>query len=539
MTSPNPADDQDKITALLAPAGLLDEMAATPANAVSWGSAVTPTAAIPAQDRRSDTAKIESSWARMHTAGMADTVSDTRLQLWNFGVGSAVLKPGHVEALKALLAAHAMGIALAPGAITAQIQGSASETGSERSNGDLAAGRAQAVADWLQVHGVPTARITSLILPAPGNSGEGLAAVRAVFVTLVGAGQSPAAQPAPSPAPATTLVPQSATATPDGGETSSAVATLSFPYAATTEVQLAEFVVMVPPNEWVEGELKFTGKITIRSQSEEDLARFKGALQRDGGGEVTAEATAAVSEWLKVKVEAGAEQDESAEWAPKAAVSALLGDTKWEAGLQISENPIFVKSPENRLFEVRSEDLPLGLGPGVVVELTGQFEFEGRPGPAAIEAAGAALASAPELVTATLFAGTLGSLYWLASTLGNPQALGDARAAIVAARYGFAAEAARETISADARDVDAFLKPYQKGQPCDAFAGSVTSGQSSAAAQLAALQDGKAARLANLKAKYATDSKGNTLDYAGVAEAMLNALGGVSVGSDPPQLEHL
>ena len=256
---------------------------------------------------------------------------------------------------------------------------------------------------------------------------------------------------------------------------------------------------------------------------------------------MTAEATAAVSEWLKVKVEAGAEQGETGEWAPKAAVSALLGDTEdqWEVGLQATENPVFVKSPENRLFEVRSEDLPLGLGPGVVVELSGQFEFEGRPGPTAIEAAGAALASAPELVTAPLLVGTLGSVYWLASTLGDPQALGDAHAAVVAARYGFAAEAARETIGADTRDVDAFLKPYQKGQLCDAFAGSVTSGQASAARQLAALQDGKAARLANLKAKYATDSKGNTLDYGGVAEAMLNALGGVTVGSDPPQLEQL
>ena len=281
MTSQNPADDQDRITALLDPSGLLDEMAATPAWTLSaGGSAVTPTAAIPAQDHRSDAAKIESSWARMHMAGMADVVSDTRLQLWNFGVGSTALKPGHVQALKALLAAHAMGIALAPGALTAQIQGSASQTGSERSNGDLAAGRAQAVADWLQVDGSPTTRITSLTLPIPGNSGEGFAAVRAVFVTLVGAGQSPPAQPALSPAPATTLVPQSATATPDGGETSSAVATLSFPHAATTEVQLAEFVVMVPPNEWVEGELSSQA----RSRSEARARRTFHGLREPCSG---------------------------------------------------------------------------------------------------------------------------------------------------------------------------------------------------------------------------------------------------------------
>jgi hypothetical protein len=134
-----------------------------------------------------------------------------------------------------------MSLQLTPGALTAQVQGSASETGSEQSNSDLAAGRAQAVADWLQLQGVQTTKITSLILPIPSNTGEGFASVRAVSVTLVGAGQSPAAQPAPSPAPATTLVPQSATATPEGGETSTAVATLSFPLAATAEVEIPEF----------------------------------------------------------------------------------------------------------------------------------------------------------------------------------------------------------------------------------------------------------------------------------------------------------
>jgi hypothetical protein len=117
--------------------------------------------------------------------------------------------------------------------------------------------------------------------------------------------------------------------------------------------------------------------------------------------------------------------------------------------------------------------------------------------------------------------------------LGNSQALGDARAAVLAAQYGFAAEVARETMNADPSDVDAFLQPYQKGQCCDAFAGSAASGEISAAAQLAALQDGKAERLVNLKTKYATDSKGNTLNYAGVAEAMLNALGGAAIGLDP------
>src|SRR6185312_3405221 len=130
---------------------------------------------------------------------------------------------------------------------------------------------------------------------------------------------------------------------------------------------------VVPPNEWAEGELKFSGKVTIRTGSEEDLSRIKAALQLGGGGEATVEATAAVSEWLKVKVEGGAEQAKSGEWAPKVAVSALFGDTEdqWEVGLQATENPIFAKPPKVKAFELRSEDLPLGLGPGVVAELSG------------------------------------------------------------------------------------------------------------------------------------------------------------------------
>jgi hypothetical protein len=149
------------------------------------------------------------------------------------------------------------------------------------------------------------------------------------------------------------------------------------------------------------------------------------------------------------------------------------------------------------------------------------------------------LVFAPEVAVALLLAGTLGAVAWLASTLGNSQAMGDARAAVLAARYGFAAEAAQEAMGASTDDVAAFLTPYQQGQCCSVFSASAASGRASAASQLVGLGDGRTARLATLKTTYGADFNGAPRPYAQVAEAMLNALNGAAVGSDSPQLSQL
>jgi hypothetical protein len=119
---------------------------------------------------------------------------------------------------------------------------------------------------------------------------------------------------------------------------------------------------VMPPNEWAEGQLKFTGKITIRTENEEALTRVKAALKLGGGGEVTNETTAAVTEWFKGKVETGAEKAKSGEWSPKVAVSALLGGTEndWEVGLQVAEFPIFAKLPSFRGLRCAVRTCPWG-----------------------------------------------------------------------------------------------------------------------------------------------------------------------------------
>ena len=104
-------------------------------------------------------------WEQANPAGVVETIVNmlqhpapppSRFVVWNFSVGSGVLKPGHRTGL--------VGVALMLQATTNNIliHGSASNSGTPDRNQQLSLMRAEAVANYLVSQGVPRSRIRVL-----------------------------------------------------------------------------------------------------------------------------------------------------------------------------------------------------------------------------------------------------------------------------------------------------------------------------------------------------------------------------------------
>jgi outer membrane protein OmpA-like peptidoglycan-associated protein len=122
----------------------------------------------------------ETEWARRHPEGRVTKVGHNEWLLWNFGIGSARVKPQHARAFEEIAAE----LASAPG--TLQVTGLASASGSVLRNQRLSIARARSVEAMLSVFNIhPTlATVSGFGECPPRTDPEGAARDRAVAIRV-------------------------------------------------------------------------------------------------------------------------------------------------------------------------------------------------------------------------------------------------------------------------------------------------------------------------------------------------------------------
>jgi hypothetical protein len=311
----------------------------------------------------------------------------------------------------------------------------------------------------------------------------------------------------------------------------------------TIDLNFSRIFYSLPPNGYLEGDFSFAGQLRFTFEDPQACLAIQESINvmtSAAGQKVTQQ----VTDQLAVRVSASRQWDKMA----TAALTALVGSSPWEIGLQSQPNFLVLKSPTFSFTELA------GSPPNIVnfswngakasVQVAGQFQFAGRPGqlltePLAEWAAGLEIAAAEAAALAGAVAMCAAIFYLAVDAAVNADAEGLRRAGLVAQRMGFAAQLA-VIITADATDQDAdqFLSGWDD-QRLSAMRNIIDQTRRDTEDQVTALADQKDTRIAALRAKYSQDSSGQPLPYDAVANALYQALGGVASTGPPPSLDQL
>jgi outer membrane protein OmpA-like peptidoglycan-associated protein len=499
--------------------------------------------------------QAERAWAQAHPAGAYNLIGTEHVDLWNFDVGSATFKAGHIEGLRQILGSTLLGRENYDGTFTCT--GYASKTGGQESY-QVAVARARAAVAWLRDQGYPKATIEpEMGWPAePGGSGTdplAQARNRAVAVQRTD-------PPAPVAAPVnpdigmgwiTVRTPPAASATPATAAPGAGPEYLSLEMINQFEIKVPiGFVVytMPPPQELtgtisVKGDATFTFKTPVQ-----DVTKSLGIKLTDKGAAV--EAQAVIAGDLKAKFSVPV----SGTGLPEVGFAFGSKAAQWNWSLQ----------PKATLFKVTSGAFlyrPYKLftlyETQCAVTVSARFEAELGPGPgllteagvtdaeldAAAAGIGSTAASAGEIGMLALAALSAAVIMYI--TVTSPEWISQQVVDLTnsfAARTGFAARVAIPLIPGSTGSEGAAYLQDKYGAP--AYRGTIQvaaqTGYDQATAQLRSLApDTLKAQIAKWTAAYAQDKQGHPLPFDQVAGNLFHQLGGVSSTAPPPSLDEL
>ena len=520
-------NDPVDLATLLTPDGVLGPTDLLEVDSAAGpGTQATPATALAAGGSQSSAQQIENAWSDAHPGGQATGAAEgNAIDLWNFDVARADLKPEHLRALEQFIKLSRM----QPELVTAIATGYASSTGSGQANFRLATQRAQAVADWCDQNGLPGVIVSNGGIP-PGDDGESFARARSVHLEVTGP------PPPPAVTPLWKVLPGKAAAPP---------VTAQCGVKNTIDVDGGPWTFYsLPPNGWLMGDFSFTGKIRFKFEDPRACVAAQesiSALSPAGSIKITGQ----VTDDLALRVSVSRQWDKAA----TAALTALVGEGgwEWEIGLQTQANFLVLKTPTFSLTEMVGGPQKLVQftwdGAKVTVQIAGQFQFAGGPGPLLIEplaewAAGLEIGAVEGAALIGALATCAAIFYLTIDAAVNADAEGLRRAGLVAQRMGFAAQlAVIITTGAADQDADQFLSGWDEPR-LSQIRNVVDQARRDAVAQVDALGDQKDARVSALRGKYAQDQSGGPLRYNTVAAALYAAAGGAATGG-PASLNQL
>jgi outer membrane protein OmpA-like peptidoglycan-associated protein len=500
------------------------------------------TAALATPRARTAQDKAEIAWTNAHNAGGVKYIGTNRLELWNFDVGKATLKPEHIAALKQLLNATVMLVNRSTFNGSFVATGYASRTGGAAENAQLALARAQAVGTWLSDAGFPQDSIITQSnwpgMPA-GNSTDPvtLAVNRSVAVERVDP-PVPAAPPAPDPnvPPAWTVAILKPGASPSA---------ISVPDSVTLKIPIeSPPLIEMPPPPQLQGSVKVSGEIQLGFHSPGEREKFQAALEKGAEG-LSLELEGKLADGVKQTLHLGA---------PTEGESGLI-----RAGVELGEHtPVKIELQTKPAFiaiEWTFSELDFGevevFGTTVTLKFEGKIAGEIGPGPELLErfgitsaeaggtaAGGVALADVATGVLAALSAAVV--MYLVLDIPRSTQ-----RAAVeygmgLAERSGFAARVTIDVVGGTRDQAESFLQLWNNTP--DLNRTSVGAGYNRATQQLQDLRKAGTydSRIKQLVATYGVDSNGKTdLDFDHVANRILDALGGTSSSAPSPAISAL
>jgi outer membrane protein OmpA-like peptidoglycan-associated protein len=484
-----------------------------------------------------DVERRELSWTRQHPEGRFERAG-LALLLWNFGIGRAVVKAEHEEALREFLSPWL--VSPVPAAVDIAVTGYASPTGSEQTNATLAQQRADTVARLLQTIGFREVSASGGgVAPADQTDGEALARSRRVVVEV------PALPTPPDPPPtwpvAPTREPERSPRLPAWFPSGAIRLTLNTP---PTPVQI------VPGYPVLEGDMSFVGDATLRYGDPNALNTMMG-IYNAGEDRVSAQLAAPLAKGVTTKLQLDLPSQDRP--IPGVRWTAQFDEVflKPEIGFQASENFIFLALTINELpWSVEA------FGGRLDFTLRGRVRFDLRPGPVLVlevapflartvtvvaetavaggEAAAGAVAAAAAPVAVGV--GVVGvALAWsagVAAECSYAREAGLARARLVTARVAYAAPLAALTVGIDTArpQLADLLRTLGLARGESPIAEVALAYANQAGDAFTSLPDAEqATTIARWRSRYGVTSTGTPdLEFNAVRERMSLALGGIS-----------